>query len=326
LGSIRPIDTVIHSKTLGVAGRLYVVNLAVRTDRREAMLNLARAMDLEFTWNNATDMHSKDIQDILERIRWWRNLNRVNETVPKADPSPFKFKWADDVLDGVSPIGHSGSDFWPSSFPLSPLKPLPLPPSPDTRPSVLDSYGENGDNFGRSPLRPAQIACWHSHYQVLRRIAEGDDEVAIVFEDDIDMEWDLEHRLRSMWGALPSDWDMVMLGHCHSEEWRNPALKGAPTLHPAYHTLCTHAYAVNRRSAKRIVRRLRTEAFAYSRTVDHAFRFLSSRHIKVFSVYPPVVVQTYEMGSNIVPGRTNKERVHWLEDSALERIALAEQL
>lgn len=118
---------------------------------------------------------------------------------------------------------------------------------------------------------------------------------------------------------------LVTIGHCHSEEWKHPALKGAPTLHPAQHTLCTHAYAVNRRSAQHLVRRLRSEPFAYSRTIDHAIQHLSSHHIvKVYSVFPPVVVQTYETESDIIPGRS-KERVQWLGDSARERIALVEE-
>ncbi|KAF8572856.1 hypothetical protein K439DRAFT_1377280 [Ramaria rubella] len=297
LASIRPLDTAPHSKTLGVAGRIYVVSLASRTDRRQDMSAIERAMDLAFTWHDATDYHSPDVSNILERIRWWRNEHRVNDSVPKADPSPF---------------GDSA------------LPPLPPIPTPDTRPLTLDAYGENGDNFGTQALRPAQISCWHSHYQVLRRIAEGEEEVAIVLEDDVDMEWDLEWRLRRMWGALPADWDVVMLGHCHSQEWTKPALKGTTTLHPATHTLCTHAYAVNRRSAQHIVRRLRSEAFAYSRTIDHAMQHLSMyREVKVFSVYPPVVVQTYESESDITPGRS-RERGEWVEDSVRERIAMAQ--
>ena len=212
LSTVRPSDTALHSKTLGVADRLYVVSLPFRSDRREIMSGLERAMDLEFTWHDATDFHSQDVQDIMERIRWWRNENRVNDSVPKADPSPFKFKWADDVDELGPNLGFSGSDLWPDSVGKSILPPLLPAPTPDTRPPTLDTYGEAGNHFGRTPLRPAQISCWHSHYRVLRRIAEGDDEVAIVFEDDIDMEWDLERRLRSMWPALPPDWDVVMLG------------------------------------------------------------------------------------------------------------------
>ncbi|KAF8520975.1 hypothetical protein JB92DRAFT_2708583 [Gautieria morchelliformis] len=326
LSAVRPYDTAAHSRTLGVADRLYVVSLASRADRRQIMSDIARAMDLEFTWHDATDYHTKDVQDILERIRWWRNEHRVNDSVPKADPSPFVFRWADDVDEVGRDLGFSGADLWPDSVGKSLLPPLPPVPTPDTRPPTLDSYGEVGDHFGKAPLRPAQISCWHSHYRVLRRIAEGDDDVAIVFEDDIDMEWDLELRLRRMWPALPEDWDLVMLGHCHSREWDRPALKGAPTLHPASHTLCTHAYAVNRRAAQRMVRRMRSEPFAYSRTVDHAIQHLSSyREIKVFSVFPQVVIQTYETESDIAPGRS-KDRMHWLEDGVRDRMALVEEL
>jgi GR25 family glycosyltransferase involved in LPS biosynthesis len=47
----------------------------------------------------------------------------------------------------------------------------------------------------------------------LRRIADGDDDVALIFEDDIDMEWDLEKRLRYLWKFLPDKaWDQVMIG------------------------------------------------------------------------------------------------------------------
>ena len=61
-------------------------------------------------------------------------------------------------------------------------------------------------------LKPVEISCWHSHFEVLRKIADGEDVVAITLEDDIDLEWDLESRLRYLWQFLPSDWDQVMLG------------------------------------------------------------------------------------------------------------------
>lgn len=48
--------------------------------------------------------------------------------------------------------------------------------------------------------------------RVLRLIAEGPDDVAIIFEDDIDMELDLHSRLAHMWSSLPPEWDIVLLG------------------------------------------------------------------------------------------------------------------
>lgn len=32
---------------------------------------------------------------------------------------------------------------------------------------------------------------------------------AIIFEDDIGVEWDLQARLEDMWADLPSDWDII---------------------------------------------------------------------------------------------------------------------
>jgi hypothetical protein len=34
----------------------------------------------------------------------------------------------------------------------------------------------------------------------------------IVLEDDIDFEWAIEELLFQIWGALPSGWEIVMLG------------------------------------------------------------------------------------------------------------------
>jgi hypothetical protein len=44
LGTIYPSDRVPHSKTLGIASRIYVIGLKRREDRRAAMEKLARAM------------------------------------------------------------------------------------------------------------------------------------------------------------------------------------------------------------------------------------------------------------------------------------------
>jgi hypothetical protein len=105
--------------------------------------------------------------------------------------------------DFLEPGDISGSELWflPPSSPLAlpPLRALPTP-----------SNAKETDQ-----RRLAEIACWHSHFEVLRKIADGDDDVALVFEDDIDMEWDLERRLRYLWQFLPNKWDMVMIGTLH---------------------------------------------------------------------------------------------------------------
>lgn len=107
-----------------------------------------------------------------------------------------------------------------------------------------------------------------------------------------------------------------------SHEFGKP-LQGAPTLFPATQSLCSHAYVVNRRSASRLVRYLRSEPFAYSRAFDHAVNHLSmSGRLKVFSVNPPVVIQPKDLASDLVHRGFKPIREQWLSDSALERVAL----
>lgn len=274
LSTIRSSDSLPHSKTLGVFDRIYVINLAARDDRRRVMSDLERAMDIEFTWHNATFYEEDVVSRIMGRLRRWRIENVVEpQNEETRDPNrPYVFRWSEDVFEeSDDALGVRGADLWSLE---EEERHLEKETTSDNRTVLLDAYDEDGQRFGKIPLRPSQIACWHSHYSVLRRIAEGNDEVALILEDDIDMEWDLEHRLSVMWPFLPQDWDVVLLGHCMSREFGKP-LQGAPTLFPATQSLCNHAYAVNRRSASRLVRYLRSESFAYSRAIDHAVNHLS---------------------------------------------------
>ena len=69
-------------------------------------------------------------------------------------------------------------------------------------------------------LSQAMIACWHSHFRLLRHIASGSNEVAIVFEDDVDVEYDLPKVLNHLSGTLPALWDIVFLGACNDSPAR----------------------------------------------------------------------------------------------------------
>jgi hypothetical protein len=74
----------------------------------------------------------------------------------------------------------------------------------------------------RNYLTRAMIACWHSHVQVIRKIAlmslqdgmtlSTNASTYIVLEDDVDFEWAIEELLFQIWGALPSGWEIVLLG------------------------------------------------------------------------------------------------------------------
>lgn len=141
------------------------------------------------------------INEIQQRIHFTRAQGRKWREAEFPNPDSFPVAFADDVMsdDFLRPGDISGSELWL----LPPTSPLALPP-------IIDRIPD--DVVGNGLRAITEIACWQSHFDVLRKIADGDDDVAIIFEDDIDMEWDLERRLRSLWPILPEKWDLVMIG------------------------------------------------------------------------------------------------------------------
>lgn len=74
-------------------------------------------------------------------------------------------------------------------------------------------------------------------------------------------------------------------------------------LHPSNQPKCTHAYAVSKRGARRLLLYLRYPPFAYSRAVDQAISWLiETGKINSYTVVPSLVIQTKEDKSDISPG------------------------
>jgi len=51
-----------------------------------------------------------------------------------------------------------------------------------------------------------------------RIIEDGDEKGALVLEDDVDIEWDLERLWASVERRLPENWDITYLGYCWGGE------------------------------------------------------------------------------------------------------------
>lgn len=157
----------------------------------------------------------------------------IDGTSPLALPT---FYWPDDIdrlvhsQEAMLPLG---ADVWPlpytraesddsvsaetaDPFWFAPLRakasfPHPLPPlACASGDQLLAPFSQDLPPYKR--LTPAKVACWHSHLQAIRQIANGGDSAALVLEDDVDMERDISARLRALWDALPDSWDIVYLG------------------------------------------------------------------------------------------------------------------
>ncbi|KAJ3711243.1 hypothetical protein DFJ43DRAFT_1008990 [Lentinula guzmanii] len=363
-----------HSRTLGTGG-LFVISLKRVETRRKQMDLLAKALDLDFTYINATDAQSpgayglQRVERIIDRVRWQRN--RLDEEDLEGDlvaagnhPEPsennpnyildaFPFKWSQDVLDNLADplaneLGISGSDYWTldldrslSSERLDEARiwearhPMPTHWQNQTwRESqealVNLAFVKNNLNSEKSQhLTPGGVACADSHIHAIREIIRRKLDSAIIFEDDIDIEYSIERILRHEWPFLPPTWDIVYLGHCWSStEPFQPFLDPKATyLRKTQHALCLHAHAISLRGAYKLARFLRSPDYAYSRPIDHMIKDLVQMHyLESYTFVPALVVQTKEEESQIKVGEMNSAwkdlSGEWLVDSTKERISM----
>ncbi|KAH9813353.1 hypothetical protein DFH28DRAFT_1222655 [Melampsora americana] len=172
-------------------------------------------------------------------------------------------------------------------------------------------------------LSDAAIACWHSHLSVIREFVESKERMALILEDDVDFEVDIEDRLEATLSEVPRDWDLLLLGHCWSQESQFSSIFPGSSLRPAFAPKCNHAYAVSKRGARRLLRHLRSPAFAYSRSFDKAIlHLILTERIKAFSFYPSIVVQTKDLISDIAGGNGSSWKDS-LENSALSAAGIS---
>ncbi|KAH9824725.1 hypothetical protein DFH28DRAFT_1046786 [Melampsora americana] len=166
-------------------------------------------------------------------------------------------------------------------------------------------------------LSDAVIACWHS-----REFVESKERMALILEDDVDFEVEIEDRLEATLSEVPRDWDLLLLGHCWSQESQFYPIFPGSSLRPAFAPKCNHAYAVSKRGARKLIRHLRSPAFAYSRPFDRAISHLIlTERIKAFSFYS-IVVQTKDLIFDIAGGNGSSWKDS-LENSALSAAGIS---
>ncbi|KAF9648526.1 hypothetical protein BDM02DRAFT_2253830 [Thelephora ganbajun] len=305
--------------TLSIASCIYVINLPKSTHRRADMEQLRYTLGLDFTYVTGTEGDEDIVQRIMRHVTAFRVLEDFRETNFSLSNA---FEWPQDVdalVESESPLDRKGSDLW-----FSDGIDLPDPSSHEPLTCASDNFTLEHYSPQTPPYRiltKARLACWYSHWRVIRLIADGRDDVSLVLEDDVDMELDIRQRLLGVWDSLPSVWDIVFLGsHCWSEESKRPAIAAYNSsisamtvsvtfLHPSTSPKCTHAYALSRRGARRLAVYLRHPPFAYSRAIDQAISWLvESGKLTAYSIVPSIVVQRKVDDSGISDGRGSSWR------------------
>ncbi|KAI0367455.1 hypothetical protein BV20DRAFT_930818, partial [Pilatotrama ljubarskyi] len=316
------------AKVFGIFSEVLVVSRPSRLDRRATMERLRLALGVLWTYVDAISYDEPGIQALMDCVRSVRRRTR-SRSFRLPPESELEL-----LLRGLSELISDST--WSTLFTESSLSAaasvFPTVPSDALEPMTCATKDHvHGVKFQPSLLphrllTPAKVACWFSHLVAIRRVAQYDGPrglagdmtpsensgAVLILEDDVDMEQTISVELRSVWSLLPAIWDVVFLGHCWSNESYYPALTEhrrtfpgiqGVSLHPSFAPRCTHAYAVNPASARRLLLYLSYPPFAYSRPFDQALAWLiESKRIKAFSVVPSVVVQHKVSSSDIDRG------------------------
>ncbi|BGP34670.1 hypothetical protein JCM10296v2_006492 [Rhodotorula toruloides] len=369
-----PANLTTHSPTLAF-DHIYVLSLPARQDRRADMRQIADALGVTIEFVDAADKREPFLKWIAERVKESRDERRkVMAAARNRSPSSI----------GGLKIGSDWITPFPgdlSTFPLSSAKPLPdrFPRFPLTSPSYTGgaktwvSHLESLHSAGgrHTSLRPSDpnlnvssllwdpreklgvrqvhegvISTYWGQTRAMKRMLENGDRTALILEDDVDIEWDLERLWKGIERRLPrnketgeEEWDVTYLGHCWGGEFQKPQYLH-PLLHRSTGPMCLHAYALTATGAHTLLSHLLDPWSAFSTAVDLVIpsllhiqdlldpRWASRDHgegirhaplVRSWSVVPPLVVQRKDGPSDLQKGTGSPWR-GVLRDSTIERI------
>jgi hypothetical protein len=237
-----------HSPTLTFS-RIYILSLPFRTDRRARMTKLMHALGLEFEFVDATSKDAPIIKWIGERAAEVRRRKReviadglgvlpeevggtgigsiwlepsrplrrvVNPGKPrKTEPKQYDFpSLVDERFGGTDWVSFLESD--PTGFDFT---------SSDDSFNVTEAMWDPFEENAFRQINDAVIATWYSQTRVWKLMQKNGDESALILEDDVDIEWDIDRIWPNIWRRLPTPgngkvepWQVTFLGHCWGRE------------------------------------------------------------------------------------------------------------
>lgn len=204
-----------HSPTLTFS-RIYVISLPQRTERRERMRKLGRALGLEFTFVDATDKSAPVIKWIGERVAEVRArkvplvAKALGVEASQIGGGGIGSAWLvsnEDDGEGVEwrfpPLRedkYDGQTWVEYLFSTDERELRPARNDFDVSAALNDPIETNE----RRQITDGVVATWLSHMRTMRLVAENADQSALVLEDDVDIEWDIERIWANVHKRLPS--------------------------------------------------------------------------------------------------------------------------
>jgi hypothetical protein len=207
------LDIHLNSTDLLTRAQIYVISLPRRTDRRRDMEILREYLGLNWTYTDGIEADDDRVTRTLYQVWKYRanlTLNDVRED--KKSKISVPFEWPRDLYEraaSASDLDSMGSELWNSN---SFLHHTPSNATLTCAQGDFDLVTLKKELPRHLILTPARIACWMAHIQVIRHIANGEDEIGVILEDDVNTEKNVKDRLTGVTEYLPIDWDVLFLG------------------------------------------------------------------------------------------------------------------
>jgi GR25 family glycosyltransferase involved in LPS biosynthesis len=168
----------------------------------------------------------------------------------------------------------------------------------------IDALHEDGI-ISAKWLKKGQVGVAMSHMTLWKTIKTWEEDVAIIFEDDVFVSKDFWKKLKIVTKELPEDWDMVFLGgtsiigNRYSKHLITPTREATKGL---YNT-GFFAYMVNKKALNTLLEKCKPLVTAIDNQVkDYAFK-----HLNVFYATPQIITHNYNLFSdnNRISGNNN---------------------
>jgi GR25 family glycosyltransferase involved in LPS biosynthesis len=120
------------------------------------------------------------------------------------------------------------------------------------------SATDGKEKYSNKPIKErGWRGCQDSHIRLLEKIINENEDIFIVFEDDVEVGENFMNNLKSVVESLPTDWDLLFLGGWNVGE----KIKFNDLTDIAKSVYCTHAYMFKKDVAKKMLNKFKEREF-----------------------------------------------------------------
>ena len=151
-----------------------------------------------------------------------------------------------------------------------------------------------------------ELGCLLSHIKLLKQISESDNNISLIFEDDIIFKnnlniIDILHIIKNIKNI--HQYDIIYLGHCFENIHKNQTVDKITYNNNIYRIcesvkpLCTHAYIITKNGAQKIMNFLNNHNFKIKEDAVDAFyvKLITDKIITSLSFKDTLVSQVYDV-------------------------------